>query len=390
MSQRSVVQVTLWNSEYLGNFMLSELALAREVRARLGLTTHFVLGYEAEGREWLKDLDEEGFTWSIFPSSRLRWKRHLDGVIAEHRGALVHAHFTAADLQAAAAAGKAGIPCVWHIRTGFNGYPLRHRLTDLLKMRIVARRRISRVIAVSSWLGQFARMRGIPPKRVEVVENAITTERFANMPDLATARESFGIGLQETVVLALGWWPEVKGVDVFVEAMQRVVEEYPDASVLLVGKQRMRDFLTELLPEQPAWLHLSDFVLDSAWLFAAADVFVSASRHEGQSSAIGEALACGIPAVMSDIPGTSTWGPAPGLSTFPSEDAAALAEELKRLVALSPEGRAAAGAENRDWVRANFSVEEWTEKICAIYAAVLAEASGSAQTGSGSTSAGGE
>jgi glycosyltransferase involved in cell wall biosynthesis len=385
MSEGSVVQVTLWNSDYLGNFMLSELALARDVQARLGLSTHFVLAYEAEGRPWLEDLDVAGFSWSILPRGRRHWRAHLDRVIQEQGGALVHAHFTAADMQAAAAAAAAGLPCVWHIRTGFNGYPLRHRLTDLLKMRLIARRRVSRIIAVSPWLGEFAHMRGIPEDRIEVVENAITTSRFDEMPEADAARERFGLSRDELVVLALGWWPEVKGVDVFVDAMELVAAEHPEAGALLVGKERMREFLAQMRPQAPSWLHVADFVLDSAWLFAAADIFVSASRHEGQSSAIGEALACGLPVVMSDIPGTATWGPAPGLETFPSEDGVALAAQLQRLARQSPQERAAVGALNRDWVRANFAVEDWCERICGIYRDVLGEVSAGEPAGTRNT-----
>src|SRR5664279_2999234 len=50
MTERSVVQVTLWNSPYLGNFMSSELVLAGAVRARFGLGTHFVLEHGARRR----------------------------------------------------------------------------------------------------------------------------------------------------------------------------------------------------------------------------------------------------------------------------------------------------------------------------------------------------
>jgi glycosyltransferase involved in cell wall biosynthesis len=122
---------------------------------------------------------------------------------------------------------------------------------------------------------------------------------------------------------------------------------------------------------RPSWLHTSSFVSDSAWLFAAADIFVSASRHEGQSSAIGEALACGLPVVMSDIPGTAMWGGAPHMLTFGSEDAAALGSRLEQLLGDSVERRAAAGARDRDWVLKNFAIDAWDERICAIYENLL-------------------
>src|SRR6185437_965809 len=131
--------------------------------------------------------------------------------------------------------------------------------------------------------------------------------------------------------------------------------------------ERMRDFLTEHWPERPSWLHTSGFVDDSAWLFSASDIFVSSSRAEGQSSAVGEALACGLPVVMSDIPGTSVWKPAPGLLTFHSEATTGLAKELERLLDEPTQVRYEMGLRSREWLEDNFSLDLWCDRICAIY-----------------------
>jgi glycosyltransferase involved in cell wall biosynthesis len=363
--------VTLWNSPYLGNFMSSELALAGAVRAELGLGTHFVLAHGAEGQPWLAELDAAGVTWSILPKERGAWREHLDRVAAEQHAAIVHSHFTYADLQAAGTAATAGVPCVWHVRTGFTGYPLRQRAKDLLKLRIVARRRVARIVTVSQWLADLAVRRGAPRGRIETVPNAIVSERFANPPDRAAARERFGLDADADVVLCLGWWPGIKGVDVFLDALQSIAERHPKLNALLVGEEEMRSFLAERLPKQPSWLRTSGFVDDSAWLFAAADVFVSPSRAEGQSSAVGEALACGLPVVMSDIPGTALWGGAPAVVTFPSENAPALAAELEQLLGAPRPQRTAAGAQNRDWLRRNYSLDAWSGRMCAIYRSLL-------------------
>ena len=371
MTARSIVQVTLWNSPYLGNFMTGQLALAEEVRTQLGLATHFVLGDGAGGQPWLADLDAAGATWSVLPPRRAAWRTHLDRVISERAGALVHAHFTGCDLQAAGAAAAAGVPCVWHIRTGFNGYPLAQRAKDLFKMRIVARRRVARIVAVSPWLGELARRRGAPGDRIDVVQNAIDLKRFKHLPDRSAARERFGLDAGADVVLGLGWWPEVKGLDVLVEALQRVAQRRPTLQALLVGEKQMRSFLAERLPLAPRWLRLSGFVSDPAWLFAAADLFVSASRHEGQSGAIGEALASRLPVISSDIPGSAVWAAAPSVLTFPSEDVPALAGRLEELLDVAPEARAAAGAQNRRWAEGHVAMDVWCSQLSALYRTLL-------------------
>jgi glycosyltransferase involved in cell wall biosynthesis len=371
VSERTIVQVTLWNSPYLGNVMTSQLSLAAVTRARLGLGTHFVLAHGAADQPWLADLEAAGTTWSVLSPERRAWRAHLHQVVRESPTALVHTHFTAADLQSAAAAAAVGAPCIWHIGTGFTGYSPRQRVKDLVKMRIVARRHVARIVAVSPWLGELARRRGAPADRIEVLPNAIVVDRFAHLPERAAARERFGLDPDADVVLGLGWWPEVKGVDVLLDALEAVAARHPRMQALLVGEEWMEAFLAERSPQPPAWLRTSRFVSDSAWLFAAADVFVSASRHEGQSSAIGEALACGLPVVMSDIPGTAGWGGAPQLATFESGNVGELASRIDRFLSDEPALRVAAGEQNPRWVRGHAGIDAWCARLCDVYASLI-------------------
>jgi glycosyltransferase involved in cell wall biosynthesis len=371
MSERAIVQVVLWNSPYLGNVMTSQLALARAVRERFGLSTHFVLAAGAEGQPWHHDLEAAGTSWSILPGRRSEWHGHIAGLLRDGSAALAHAHFTAADLMTARAARRLRIPCVWHVRTGFNGYPARQRIKDLYKMRWVAQRDIARIVAVSPWLGELLRRRGAPADRIEVIPNAIVLERFAQMPSRDEARARFGLDRDAQVVLGLGWWPDVKGADVFLDALTQIAPRQPSLQALLVGEEALRAFLAERFATLPSWLRVSGFVEDSAWLFAAADAFVSASRHEGQSSAIGEAVGCGLPVVMSDIPGTAGWGAAPGVETFRSTDAEQLAARVEPLLVRPAAERAKVATLNRAWARANVGIDRWCEQICDVYERLL-------------------
>jgi glycosyltransferase involved in cell wall biosynthesis len=371
VSSGSIVHVPLWNSPYLGNFMECQLRLAEAVRARCGLHTHFVLGDGAQGRTWLADIDAGGASWSVATTLGAGLRRHVLDAAAAHEGVLIHTHFTASDLPGAAAARELGIPCVWQAHTGFQGYPLRQRVKDLVKMRVIARRRVDRLIAVSPWLGDLARRRGAPAAKIRVLPNPIVTERFRELPARDAARARFGVSADAVVVLALGWWPEVKGVDVFLDALEAIASARPDVQALLVGEEQMQRFLEARLPGGRPWLKVSKFVEDAAWLFAAADVFVSASRHEGQAGAIGEALACEVAVAMSDIPGSADWCSAPHVSVFPSGDAAALGAQLRAILDVPYAERRARGSENARWVTATHGTEAWCERMLACYAELL-------------------
>ena len=367
MSARTVVHVTMWDSPYLGNFMHSMLALAAEVRTRHGLDTHLVLAAGAVGQPWLAELEQEGLSWSIPGGGKRDLDEHLAQVVGERDVALVHSHFTAGDLQAVRAARAAGAPCVWHMHTGFEGYPVRQRAKDLVKMRGVARRGVARIVAVSPWLHELALRRGGPPGRIVTVPNAIVLERFDDLPPAAVARAQLGAPAEGPLLLALAWWPEAKGADVLLDALELLAAEGRPVQALLVGEERLRELVTARGLDDAPWLTLSGFIPDPGVLFAAADLFVSASRHEGQSYAIGEALACGLPVITTHIPGPTVYLPAPGVSAVPTEDPAALAAAITARLAQAPPPPGAA----RAWMEEHLGLRAWAQRMGDVYAELL-------------------
>jgi glycosyltransferase involved in cell wall biosynthesis len=70
---------------------------------------------------------------------------------------------------------------------------------------------------------------------------------------------------------------------------------------------------------------------DLAGIYHAADLYVSASHSDGSSVSLMEALGCGLPVLVSDIPGNKEWiteGREGWL--FPNGDETALAEGMLR------------------------------------------------------------
>lgn len=369
MTEATVVHVTMWDSPYLGNFMHAQFALAELVWERFGLRTHFVLASGASDVPWLGELEARGLGFSVPPAGAQALDAHLRDLLATSTPALVHTHFTTGDLAGARAAHRAGVPCVWHVHTGFEGYPAAQRAKDLLKMRIVARRRVARIITVSTWLEQLVRRRGGPASKIVAIPNAIVVGRFEALLPKADARKLFGVPDDGPLVLALAWWPEAKGADVLLDALELLAAEGRPVNALLVGEERLRELVAARGLGDAPWLTISGFVADPAQLFAAADLFVSSSRHEGAPYALGEALACDLPVVTTDIPGVAGYLGAPGVSTVPSVDPRALADAIAARTAPSAPAEEPGAA--RAWVDRELGLDTWCRRVADVYAELL-------------------
>ena len=169
--------------------------------------------------------------------------------------------------------------------------------------------RADRIIAVSPQLAELAVELGADPDRVRVIGNGVDTERFYPM-DRAAARRALGVSADAPLVVSVGHLARVKGFELVLRAIPAVAAAHPKVRFVIVGGAAASsgDYPTELAREIEQ-LALTDKVTITGavspeqvaqWL-SAADVFVLASEREGSPNALREALACGCPAVVTDV-----------------------------------------------------------------------------------------
>jgi glycosyltransferase involved in cell wall biosynthesis len=104
-------------------------------------------------------------------------------------------------------------------------------------------------------------------------------------------------------VIFVGRLAEIKRIDVLLRALQRVKTTVPKVTAVIVGEGPLRGELVQLAQE----LGIDDCVAfvgrqqnTREWLNKAR-LFVLTSRSEGLSIAMTEAMACGLPAIVSDV-----------------------------------------------------------------------------------------
>jgi len=204
---------------------------------------------------------------------------------------------------------------------------------------------------------------GVDPQTIVLFPWGVDLEHFSPGSDGGFRARHGWQG--DFVLLSLRSWEPVYGVDVVVRAFAIAARKIPNLRLILLGGGSQAPLIQKLLFENE--------LLDRVYLggqagyaqlpvyYRAADLYLSASHSDGSSVSLLEALACGLPVLVSDIPGNREWvthGREGWL--FPDGDAEALAEAIghayeKRveLPAMGQAGRALAEA-RANW-RENFA-----------------------------------
>ncbi len=113
------------------------------------------------------------------------------------------------------------------------------------------------------------------------------------------------------VLLSLRSWEPIYGVDVVVKAFGRAAQRIPELRLILLGSGslagQIRALINENGLEEKVFLGGQVKNAELPGFFRAADLYLSASHSDGSSVSLMEALASGLPALVSDIPGNKEW-----------------------------------------------------------------------------------
>lgn len=183
---------------------------------------------------------------------------------------------------------------------------------------------------------------------IEVIPNGFDLQLFR--PDPGTrnrVRATLGISSEAPLVGLVARFHPQKDHMTFVQAAARVARQYPDAQFLLCG-EGVRAENSQL----SAWLrdagivercHLLGRRVDMPAINVALDISVSSSAGEGFSNAIGEAMSCAVPCVVTDVGDSAEIVGQTG-RIVPPRDAVALADAIGALIEQGGEGRRRLGA----------------------------------------------
>jgi glycosyltransferase involved in cell wall biosynthesis len=244
-----------------------------------------------------------------------------------------------------------------------------------------AYRQADAFIGVAPRFAESFEATGLDRRRFVFIPNGVDLQRFK--PSTPDARAEFqrqlDIPTGDPVVLFVGFFSREKNPDVLFDAWLSLLDRGITSTLVFVGATAGAYYeidagLAERIAAKARARGVADRIVfvESAdhieHYYRAADVFALPTAREGLPNVLLEAMACGVPPVITRLEGVTDWIVDPGVTgeLVPSPESAAFVAALAPLLT-SPERRRAIGAAARASVADRFDITATAQKTLEVY-----------------------
>jgi len=147
-----------------------------------------------------------------------------------------------------------------------------------------------------------------PARKMVTIHNGVSVSEFVPSRGNGIAlRTKLGIGAEEFVLVCVARLGEEKGIDILLQEMSELLRRNLSCKCIIVGE----GYLRENLLQQISALDLGQHVLmvgfheDVRPYLLASDAFILTSYKEGLPFAVLEAMACGLPCIVTNVGGNA-------------------------------------------------------------------------------------
>jgi len=271
------------------------------------------------------------------------------------------------------------VPVLWNIRHSLYNLEYEKRMTAWV-IRLCARlsSKPAQILYNSQVSAAQHEALGYVSDNRLMIPNGFDTDVFSPSEEARReVRQELGLSSSSTLIGLIGRYHPMKDHGNFIRAADHLSKSHGDVHFLLAGNNvdAENKELMNLINEQnlSSKVHLLGERDDVNRLMASLDIASSSSYFgEGFPNVIGEAMACGVPCVVTDV-GNSGWVVGDTGLVIRPRDPVALASAWKELLDMGLEGRKVLGAKARKRVIANFSINEIVSQYESLYSGLLAK-----------------
>jgi len=267
---------------------------------------------------------------------------------------------------------------LWNVRMSLSSVHREPWLTDLaIKVGARCSGRAAAIIYNSRSGARQHEAIGYDASKTVFLPNGFDCDVFHPDPETRKrVREELGIGDDDVLIGLVARFHPMKDHEGFLRAAALVSKVHSGVRVALIGTGTKDEALKSLARKYG----MEDQVLllgersDTPRFTVALDIACSASAWgEGFSNSIGEAMACGVPCVVTDIGDSGFIVGDTGL-TVPASDPGAVAKALSQLIQAGPEHRQRLGLAARRRIENEFSLSAIVRQYEDLYLSMIKNA----------------
>jgi len=298
--------------------------------------------------------------------------RRIAKILRRSRPNIVHTWMYHANLIGGLAARAAGIPVIWGIHHSKVDPQDTKRFT-VWTVRACAwfsKQLPARIICCAN-SSELAHIQlGYDPQKMEVIYNGIDSELFRPQPEARLAlRSSLGLPPESLLIGMAGRLHRHKDHRTFFAAARLLRKQLPDVHFVLCGEGILADnpkLAAEIADGLEGHCHLIGLQREMPAFYAGLDIAANSSLSEAFPLAVGEAMACGIPCVVTEV------GDSPAMVSetgriVPPREPALMASAWRQLIEDGPEVRQNLGSSARERVITHFSVTQFAQRYQSLY-----------------------
>ncbi len=200
-----------------------------------------------------------------------------------------------------------------------------------------------------------------PAHKTITVRNGVSTSKFSPCKaDGAAVRARLDVEPDEFLLVCAARLVEAKGVDILINAFSRVVRQGIRCKCVIIGDGPLREQLVKLANSDglSVFVSFEGFQKDVRPYLHAGSAFILTSHLEGLPISALEAMACGLPCIVTNVGGSAeaVKDQVVGL-VVPPGSTEAVADAILNL-ATNPEKRAQLAGKTRETVQQSFDIEE--------------------------------
>jgi len=224
-----------------------------------------------------------------------------------------------------------------------------------------------------------------PALDIAVIPNGVDVEKFSPVECLEEKiqlRKSLELPIDSIIITLIGAVHPRKGTHLLIQAWARLIKNYPELNLILIGprydmtQSELLNFRNEMdgliiASGKKSNVHFLGKMENVELYLRASDFFVFPSEREGMPNAVLEAMACGLPIVLTPFIGLSEeMGEENRHYLLASRTSPSLCDSISRLLNDS-ELCSELSINARDWVTSNMSIKRSVQQHVHVFRACL-------------------